>query len=126
MSDAGAGRHLGAGALLRLSAGAMVWASAFVALYAGHSLGCLAAPVAADAGLANPVTITLVALALAHGVALTMLLRRWFAGSVPALEGETERTRRFRHRVEGLVLWISLTALVVVAAPVLMVTPCQG
>ncbi len=126
MSAANADRHLGAGALLRLSAGTIIWASAFVALYAGYSLGCRAVPVAADAGLANPVTITLVVLALVHGAALAMLLRRWFSGPVPALAGESERTRRFRHRVEGLVLWISLAALVVIAAPVLMVTPCQG
>lgn len=119
-------RPLGAGALVRISAGVIVWASAFVALYAGYSLGCRALPVTADAGLANPVTVMLSAIALGHGAVLLMLLRRWFTRSVTALQGEPERTRRFRHTVEGVILWLSLMALAVIAFPILLVTPCNA
>jgi hypothetical protein len=55
-------------AMLRMNAGLIVWASAFVFLYAGFSLGCqLLAPSPED-GLANAVTVLLLVLALfPHG-----------------------------------------------------------
>jgi hypothetical protein len=120
------GPGIGAGPLLRMSAGAFVWASAFVALYAGYSLGCQNLDIAADAGRANPVTLALVAVALAHGAAMAWLLARWLRHPVSAQPGESDASRRFRHRVEGLVLWVSTAALVFVAFPVLMVSPCVG
>jgi hypothetical protein len=126
MSGSHENRRLGAGALVRICAGVIVWASAFVALYAGYSLGCRALPVTADAGLANPVTIMLSAIALGHGAVLLILLRRRFTQPVTALPDESEGTLGFRHKVEGVILWLSLTALAVIAFPILLVTPCNA
>jgi hypothetical protein len=109
-----------------MSAGAFVWASAFVALYAGYSLGCQHLDIAADAGRANPVTLALVAIALVHGAAMAGLLARWLRHPVTAQPGEPDTSCRFRHRVEGLVLGVSSAALAFVAFPVLMVPPCVG
>jgi hypothetical protein len=117
---------IGAGPLLRISAGAFVWASAFVTLYAGYSLGCQNLAIASDAGLANPVTLALIVIAALHGAGMAWLLARWLRRPVTAQPGESDASRRFRHHVEGLVLWISAAALVFIAFPVLMVPPCVG
>jgi hypothetical protein len=119
-------RGVGAGALVRMSAGAIVWVSAFVVLYSGYSLGCQNLAVAADAGLANPVTFALVAVVLLHGAVMTWLLARWYRRPVLAQPGEPDASQRFRHRVEGLVLLMSSAALVFLAFPVLLIPPCVG
>lgn len=117
---------IGAGPLLRMCAGVLVWTSAFVALYAGASLGCQNLDIAADAGWVNPVTLGLGAIALLHGTAMAWLLARWLRRPVTAQPGESGSSCRFRHRVEGLVLRISIAALVFLTLPVLMATPCIG
>lgn len=112
--------------LLRLSAGLFVWASAFVWLYAGFSLGCQMLDVPVEAGLINSVTIGLVLVTLGHLAALAGLLIRRARSPVTAMAEESERSRAARHRIEGLVLWISLAGLVFVAFPILMLPPCAG
>ena len=112
--------------MLRMSAGALVWTSAFVSLYAGSSLGCQNLDIAADAGRGNPVTLGLMAIALAHGAAMAWLLARRLGDPVTAEPGESESSRCFRHRVEGLVLWVSTAALLFITLPVVMVPPCIG
>ena len=74
----------------------------------------------------DPVTLALVGIALVHGAAMAWLLARWLWRPVTAQPGESDKSRRFRHRVEGLVLGVSIAALVFVAFPVLMVPPCVG
>lgn len=119
-------RGVGAGALVRMSSGALVWTSAFVTLYTVHSLGCANLDVAAEAGLANPVTLALVAIVLSHAAAMSLLLARWHWRPVAAQPGEPDASRNFRHRVEGLVLTMSSGALVFLGFPTLMVAPCVG
>lgn len=117
---------VGAGALLRMSSGAFVWLSAFISLYAGYSLACQNLDIAESAGLANPVTLGLLAIALVHVAVMGWLWARWLRRPVVAQAGETDASRAFRHRVEGLVLGVSSTALVFLTFPVLMVSPCPG
>jgi hypothetical protein len=113
-------------AMLRMNAGLIVWVSAFVFLYAGFSLGCqLLAPSPED-GLANAVTVLLLVLALFHMAVLAALVALWWKRPVAAADGESDSSRRIRHRVEGLVLACSMAGLVWVAFPVLMVAPCTG
>lgn len=113
-------------ALLRMGAGLIVWASAFVFLYAGFSLGCqfLAPPV--EDGLMNPVTGWLALLALLHLGILLVLVALWWKRPVKAAAGEEETSRLLRHQVEGLVLICSIAGLVWIAFPVFMVAPCAG
>lgn len=118
--------HLSLWQLLRLSAGLLVWTSAFVWLYAGFSLGCQTLDVPVEAGLMNPVTIGLVLVTLIHLAALVGLLLRHARSPVQAMANESERSRTTRHRIEGLVLWVSLAGLVFVAFPILMLPPCAG
>ncbi len=119
-------RGVGAAALIRMSAGAIVWVSAFVVLYSGYSLGCQNLDIAADAGLANPVTLALVVVVLVHGAVMIWLFSRWYRRPVMAQPGEPDASQIFRHRVEGLVLLMSSAALVFLAFPVLMIPPCVG
>lgn len=113
-------------ALLRLGAGLIVWASAFVLLYTGFSLGCqLLAPPPED-GLINPVTSWLTVLAIVHLFALLVLGAWWWKRPVKATTGEEEASRMFRHRVEGLVLISAIAGLVWIAFPIFMVAPCIG
>ncbi len=116
--------RLGAGALLRITAGAWVWASAFVFLYAGYSLGCQHLAESTDAGRIHPVMLILTAVALLHGVVMAGLLMRWYRQPVKPLADEADASRRFRHFTEGVVLWLSLAALVFIVMPVPMVQPC--
>ena len=119
-------RGVGAGELIRMSAGAFVWLSAFVALYAGHALACQYLDITEVAGLANPVTVVLFAIALVHGAAMAWSWARWLRRPVAAQPGEPDASRAFRHRVEGLILGVSSAALAFLAFPVLMVSPCVG
>lgn len=112
--------------LLRVSAGLFVWCSAFVALYAGYSLGCQRIELSENAGLANPVTLGLVAVALVHLLLLAGLLWRHWRRPMTAVDGESERSRRSHHWVEGFVLWLSLAGTLFIAFPILMVPPCLG
>lgn len=116
--------HWSIGQLLRMSAGLIIWSSGFVVLYAGFSLGCQHLDVPVEAGLANPVTLGLGAAFAVHAGALVGLLWLRQRRPVRAAEGESERSRLFRHRIEGMVLWVSLAGLVFFAFPVLMVPPC--
>ncbi len=54
------------------------------------------------------------------------MLLRWSRRLVSALPGEPQQTLTFRHTVEGLVLSLSLAALVFIALPILMATPCSA
>ena len=114
------------GQLLRMGAGLLVWSSAFVLLYAGFSLGCQQLQVPVEAGLANPVTLGLLAIAGLHLIILVGLLLLRHRRPTLAAPNEPERSRHFRHWVEGLVLWVALAALIFIAFPVLMVPPCTG
>jgi len=112
--------------LLRMGAGLLVWASAFLMLYAGHALLCRLLSPASDAGLRNPVTAGLVVLAAVHLVAMLALMVLWWRHPPAAAPQEPTRTQRFRHRTEGLLLLISLAGLVYIAFPLLMTPPCVG
>jgi heme/copper-type cytochrome/quinol oxidase subunit 2 len=107
-------------------AGLIVWASAFVMLYAGYSLGCMQLAPAHPIGLINPVTIGLLIIAGIHMTVLAgLILRLWQHPPKPA-SGETERSCHFRRRIEALVLWTSAAGLIFITFPVLMVAPCVG
>lgn len=112
--------------LLRINAGMLIWASALVFLYAGRSLACPLSDVSPDTGLAHPVTALLLTLALLHLAVLGWLGWRWFQHPAPAIAASEERVELFCHRLEGLVLALSVTAVLWLAAPILMVPPCQG
>jgi hypothetical protein len=112
--------------LMRLFAGLLIWASAFVFLYAGFSLGCQVWAPSPEDGLRNPVTAVLALFAGIHLVALGILTWLWWTRPVAADIGESETSRRVRHRVEGLVLACSIFALIWVAFPIFMVAPCAG
>lgn len=114
------------GQLLRMVAGLLVWSSAFVLLYTGFSLGCQHLNVPVEAGLANPVTIGLLTIAGLHLAILAGLLVLRHRRPTLASRGEAERSRHFRHRIEGLLLWAALAALIFITFPVLMVPPCTG
>lgn len=113
-------------ALVRMSAGLVVWASAFVFIYAGFSLGCQVWAPPPEDGLGNPVTIMLVMFAGMHLAVLGILGWLWWARPVSADSGESEASRLVRHRVEGLMLACSSFALVWVVFPIFMVAPCAG
>lgn len=112
--------------LLRISAGLLIWCSGFVMLYAGYSLGCQQLEIADDAGLGNPVTLSLVGIALLHLAALAALLLQWRVRPIKAVGGESERSLKLNRWLEGFVLFISLTGLLFIAFPILMVPPCAG
>ncbi|QOC21693.1 hypothetical protein IC757_11655 [Wenzhouxiangella sp. AB-CW3] len=116
----------GIGALLRMSAGLILWFSCFVMLYAGYSLGCQHFEGAASDGRVNPVTLSLLIAGFGHALVIALLLARHRLRPVRAQSDEGERSRQFRHRVEGLVLWVSLTGVLFILFPVLMVPPCAG
>lgn len=122
MSPAG----LTLGRLLRMIAGLLVWFSAFVGLYAGLSVGCQHLAPAPEAGLINPVTGMLALIAVLHALALAALIAYWWKRPSSRGPGESRAGQRFRHRIEGLVLFLSLTGLVWIAFPVFMVPPCAG
>ncbi len=113
-------------ALMRMSAGLVVWASTFVFLYAGFSLGCQVWAPPPDDGLRNPVTFMLLGLTVVHLAILAALGWLWWSRPVTADHGESETSRRVRHRVEGLVLACSIFAVVWIVFPVFMVAPCAG
>lgn len=118
--------RLGVGALLRITAGAWVWASAFVFLYAGYSLGCRQLADSAAAGWTHPVMLILAAIVVLHGGVMAWLLMRWYRRPVKALAGESDASHRFRHFTEGLVLWITAAALLFIVLPVPAIRPCAG
>ncbi len=113
-------------ALLRMVAGLLVWASGFVFLYAGLSLGCQFLTPPPEDGLINPVTGALAVLALIHLAVLLLLAAWWWKRPVEAATGEVESSRMLRHRVEGLVLISAVFALLWIVIPVFLVAPCTG
>ena len=112
--------------LLRMGAGLLLWASAVVMLYAGHSLACQWWPPAPEAQLFNPVTGLLTVLTLLHLLALAALGVLWWRYPSRAAEQEPPRTHRFRHQTESLLLLVSVTGLFWIALPLLMTPPCIG
>lgn len=118
--------HWSVSQLLRMSAGLFIWCSAFVVIYAGLSLGCQNLDIPAEAGVLNPLTGALVLAILLHLAALIALLIQHRRRPVQAASGEEARSRRLRHRVEGLLLWVSLAGVVFIGFPLLMVPPCAG
>ncbi len=112
--------------LLRISAGLLIWSSGFVMLYAGYSLGCQQLEIAADAGLGNLVTLSLVGITALHLAALSALLVQWRMRPIKPMAGESERSLGLNRWLEGFVLWISLAGLLFIALPILMVPPCAG
>ncbi|MFU8830941.1 MAG: hypothetical protein ACNA7J_02185 [Wenzhouxiangella sp.] len=117
---------LSIGPLLRTVAGLVVWASAFVFLYAGYSLGCQHIEISDQAGLLNPVTVMLITFSLAHLGALLVLLVLWRKRPPRPAADEPPATYRFRYWLEGAILLFSLLGVVMIAFPILMVTPCVG
>lgn len=110
--------------LLRMGAGLLVWASAFVMLYAGHALACQWFGPVSEVNLWNPVTGVLAALALAHMAALMALGVLWWRSPPRAAAHEPARTQRFRHRTEGLLLVVSAASLCWLALPLVLTPPC--
>ncbi len=110
--------------LLRIIAGMLIWASALVFLYAGQSRAC--SLLGASSGSVHPVTVLLLTLALLHLAILGWLMWRWFRHPLPAAEAPDRAVEQFCHRLEGLVLALSIIALLWLATPILMVTPCSG
>lgn len=115
--------HWSLAQLLRMSAGLLVWSSAFVVLYAGHAQACLQLDAQPDS-LANPVTALLVVVVVIHLALLVgLLLFRQSRPTRPS-DSETLASCRFRHRVEGLVLWSALAGLLMIALPLVLALPC--
>jgi hypothetical protein len=114
--------------LLVATSGLIVWSSAFVALYAGLSLGC-------EAGLqtrtllgTNTLTVLLLAILALHLALLSglqwysvVLMRRGFQRTP---EGESD----VAQFLAGLTYWVTIVALVstvVVGAPIVALSPCS-
>lgn len=119
-------RRFTLGQLFRMNAGLVVWASAFVALYAGLSLGCQHLAPPPEDGLSNPVTFLLAGVFGIHLIVLLGLALYCWKKPAPAAPEESGSSLRFRHRVEGLILAVSIAALVWIAFPMLLVAPCAG
>ncbi|MCH8477668.1 MAG: hypothetical protein LAT56_06960 [Wenzhouxiangella sp.] len=71
-------------------------------------------------------TLSLVGIVALHLAVLIALLLRWRLQPIQALAGESERSLKLNHWLEGFVLWISLAGLLFIALPILMVPPCVG
>ena len=112
--------------LLRISAGLLVWSSGFVVLYAGYSLGCQQLEIDSEAGLGNPVTLSLVGITALHLAALSALLVQWRMRPIKPMAGESERSLGLNRWLEGFALFISMAGLLFIAFPILMVPPCAG
>ncbi|KQP43167.1 hypothetical protein [Pseudorhodoferax sp. Leaf274] len=100
--------------LLGTTAGLLVWASSFVVLYAGLTLGCEAGWHARRLAGANLLTVALAMAWLAHLVALAALWR-WFGGW-------TEPLRRLARVLTA----VALAATVFTGWPLLALPPCAG
>lgn len=111
--------------LLQISAGMIVWASALVWLYAGESLACQHIGASPSAGQARLVTALLLAVAVLHLLGLGALLWRWFRRPRPQQSDADGNDGLFPHRLEGLVLALSIPALLWLALPIVLVSPCS-
>ena len=112
--------------LWRAMAGFIVWAVAFVFLYAGHAIGCLYAPVSVQ-----PLTIRnlLIVLWVVHILFLAALLwtscRRRNAHLVSSAR-QKEESVRFMWRVVSLLDVLALVSVLITGLPLLLVPPCAA
>lgn len=106
----------------RAIAGFVVWAAAFVVLYAGHALGCLHAPADMPSFAVSAVLWVLWAAHLAAGAALA-----WHGGTRLrrlTRDGDPHGQARFMWRVTFLADVSALGAVFVTGLPLLVFPAC--
>jgi membrane protein implicated in regulation of membrane protease activity len=114
-------------ALLRLIAGLGVWASCFVLLYAGLSLGCASALAGWRMAGMSVLSLLLTLIWIAHlAVLVVMLWRAWRDRHAPSPEGQPASTARFTGRLTWVLHGVALVATVVIGFPVLMLPACSA
>ena len=107
--------EIGSGRILLASAGLIVWASAFVVLYGGLSLGC-------EAGMAGAsLTVWLAVAWVGHLAVLGWLqwkaLGDWKSADVP--------DAGFLSALTCLIAAVGILSTVVVGFPILVLPPCS-
>lgn len=113
--------------LLRLVAGLGVWASCFVLLYAGLSLGCASALAGKHIAGVSVLSALLAVIWVAHMTALVvMFLRAWRNRNVLPTDVQPASTARFTGRLTWVLHGVALVATVVIGLPVLMLPACSA
>lgn len=114
-------------ALLQLISGLGVWASCFVLLYAGLSLGCASSLAGKQIGGVSALSAILTAIWVIHlAVLVVMLWRAWRGRHAPAQDGQAVSTARFCGRLTWVLHGVALVATVVIGLPVLMLQACSA
>lgn len=111
-------------ALLQLIAGLGVWASCFVLLYAGLSLGCASSLAGKHIGGVSVLSAILTAIWVIHLAVLVVML--WRGRHAPAQDGQHVSTARFTGRLTWVLHSVALVATVVIGLPVLMLQACSA
>jgi membrane protein implicated in regulation of membrane protease activity len=114
-------------ALLRLIAGLGVWASCFVLLYAGLSLGCSSSLAGRQFAGMSLLSLLLTLIWIAHlAVLAVMLWRAWRDRHAPSPDAQPASTARFTGRLTWVLHGVALVATVVIGFPVLMLPACSA
>jgi LytS/YehU family sensor histidine kinase len=108
--------------LLLAISGLIIWMSAFVALYAGLSLGCAAGMHRLEMLGANALSILLAALFLGHLAALGGL--QWYAWAIWRARKDPTRSSGFLAVLTCLIAAASIVSMFFIGLPLLMVPPC--
>lgn len=112
--------------ILRIVAGLIVWASAFVMLYATHDLACRYADWNSVSDRIHPVTWLLTGVVVLHLLVLGGLLYAWFRHPTLPAQRSGASNPRFQHKLEGWILALSVAGVLLLAAPLVLVSPCSG
>ena len=113
--------------LLRLVAGLGVWASCFVLLYAGLSLGCASALAGKQVGGVSVLSALLTVIWVAHLAALAVMFwRAWSNRHVLPTDVQPASTARFTGRLTWVLHGVALVATVVIGLPILMLPACSA
>jgi uncharacterized membrane protein YidH (DUF202 family) len=108
--------------LLLAIAGMIIWASAFVVLYVGLSVGCAAGIQQHQTLGANSLTAVLVALFGLHLAALGGL--QWYALSNWRRRRDPTRSSGYMAVLTCMLTAVAIVSLLFIGLPLLMVPPC--
>ncbi len=111
----------GWGKLVMANAGLIIWASAFVFLYAIQAIGCAAGWNLGQLGGFNQLTVILMLVWIAHIVPLLVLVPQQFR---TAKMGGADRQESFLHWLAFLMTLVGLVATLWVGFPLMMLPAC--